>query len=43
MVLAVKQTLEGIRINTEWLDGVGITYRTHVQKLVGKIGYQTES
>lgn len=25
--------LEGIRINTEWLDGVGITYRTHVQKI----------
>lgn len=25
--------LEGIRINTNWIDGLGVTYRTHVQKI----------
>lgn len=25
--------LEGIRINTEWMEGLGVTYRTHVQKI----------
>ena len=25
--------LEGIRINTEWIEGLGVTYRTHVQKI----------
>ncbi len=25
--------LEGIRINTYWMEGLGVTYRTHVQKL----------
>ena len=25
--------LEGIRINTQWMDELGVTYRTHVQKI----------